>query len=336
MADPTSNADARPVIIAVDDGDGQDSFLDIDHASSTDSLTSSVLAYRKIHGRTYQNFRSDVEYWAPNDEKQNDGLDLNHQMLLILNDNKLYRAPIDPNVQRVIDVGTGTGIWAIDFADENPSAEVIGTDVSPIQPNWVPPNIKFELDDAQKVPWPYPDNYFDFVHLRLLIGSIADWPAVYAEIFRCLKPGGWVEHTEYDCDVTSDDNSQPPDAAMAQWGPLFREAGEKMGQAFDLARDQKLYNWLKDTGFTGIKEHTFKLPIGSWPAEKKLKDVGNYNLVTTDQGLEGYATYVFTNVLGWTIEQTHVFLSKARKELRDKSYHTYFAGVTVYAQKPEK
>lgn len=29
-----------------------------------------------------------------------------------------------------------------DFADEFPNAEVIGTDVSPIQPSWIPPNLK--------------------------------------------------------------------------------------------------------------------------------------------------------------------------------------------------
>lgn len=29
-----------------------------------------------------------------------------------------------------------------DFADEHPGAEVIGTDISPIQPKWVPPNLK--------------------------------------------------------------------------------------------------------------------------------------------------------------------------------------------------
>lgn len=34
----------------------------------------------------------------------------------------------------MLDLGTGTGIWAIDFADEYPSANVIGTDLSPIQP----------------------------------------------------------------------------------------------------------------------------------------------------------------------------------------------------------
>lgn len=39
-----------------------------------------------------------------------------------------------------MDVGTGTGIWAIDMADRFPNAQVKGIDFSPIQPNWVPPN----------------------------------------------------------------------------------------------------------------------------------------------------------------------------------------------------
>lgn len=53
-------------------------------------------------------------------------------------DNKLGLAPPnDPNsnAKRVLDVGTGTGIWAIDYADEHPEATVIGVDLSPIQPD---------------------------------------------------------------------------------------------------------------------------------------------------------------------------------------------------------
>jgi hypothetical protein len=42
--------------------------------------------------------------------------------------------------QRILDVGTGSGIWTIDMADQYPMAEVVGTDLSPIQPSWVPPN----------------------------------------------------------------------------------------------------------------------------------------------------------------------------------------------------
>lgn len=29
-----------------------------------------------------------------------------------------------------------TGIWAIDFADEYPSADVLGNDLAPSQPDW--------------------------------------------------------------------------------------------------------------------------------------------------------------------------------------------------------
>lgn len=34
------------------------------------------------------------------------------------------------------------GLWAVDFADDNPNVEVIGTDISPVQPQWVPPNLR--------------------------------------------------------------------------------------------------------------------------------------------------------------------------------------------------
>lgn len=33
------------------------------------------------------------------------------------------------NIHRVLDLGTGTGMWAIDFAYENPQAEVLGIDL---------------------------------------------------------------------------------------------------------------------------------------------------------------------------------------------------------------
>jgi methylase of polypeptide subunit release factors len=34
-------------------------------------------------------------------------------MLLLAMDNKLTKAPIDDNIQKVLDIGTGTGIWAV-------------------------------------------------------------------------------------------------------------------------------------------------------------------------------------------------------------------------------
>lgn len=62
-------------------------------------------------------------------------MDLENHLFLLLLDNKLHLAPL-LSPQRILDLGTGTGIWAINMADQYPSAEVIGTDLSPVQPTW--------------------------------------------------------------------------------------------------------------------------------------------------------------------------------------------------------
>lgn len=71
----------------------------------------------------------------PNDESEQDRLDLSHQMFKLTMGNKLYLAPIDIPA-RILDIGTGTGIWAIEMSDEFPDTEILGTDLSPTQPTW--------------------------------------------------------------------------------------------------------------------------------------------------------------------------------------------------------
>jgi ubiquinone/menaquinone biosynthesis C-methylase UbiE len=53
----------------------------------------------------------------PNDEQESERLDIHHALMLLLLEGKLYWAPIDNAPQRVLEVGTGTGIWAIDFGN---------------------------------------------------------------------------------------------------------------------------------------------------------------------------------------------------------------------------
>jgi ribosomal protein L11 methylase PrmA len=100
------------------DFDSSDSaYGDSDHLSDTTSIPSTIWKHRYENGRRYHKFR-EGEYWGPNDEVQNDQLDIAHHMFLMLLGNKLHLAPIQ-NPQRILDLGCGTGIWCMDMADGN-------------------------------------------------------------------------------------------------------------------------------------------------------------------------------------------------------------------------
>lgn len=70
-----------------------------------------------------------------------------------------------------------------DFAEAYPNTTTVGTDLSPIQPNTKPPNLHFEIDDCCS-DWVYPKDYFDYIHIRQLYGSVADWPEFYKECYE--------------------------------------------------------------------------------------------------------------------------------------------------------
>ena len=78
------------------------------------------------------------------------------------------------------------------MADTYPSSIVVGTDISPIQPLWIPPNCSFHIEDAQ-LDWTYASASFDFVHIRAMHGSIGDWPKLYRQAHDALVPGGLVD-----------------------------------------------------------------------------------------------------------------------------------------------
>jgi len=105
-----------------------------------------------------------------------------HEMFLMVTDGKLHRADIDLSAARILDLGTGTGLWCVDMGDQYPSAEIVGVDMTPTMKSHVPDNVSFEIDDIEQ-PWTY-DKPFDYIHSRYMCGSIKDWPGLVKQCFE--------------------------------------------------------------------------------------------------------------------------------------------------------
>ncbi|KAJ3547838.1 hypothetical protein NM208_g1317 [Fusarium decemcellulare] len=312
--------------------DDQDSTRGEDVASSTESISSSILQYRQENGRTYHGYK-DGKYNVPNDDQENERLDLQHALFLRTFDDKLGFAPAnDANaaVKHVLDVGTGTGIWAMDYADEHPNAEVIGVDLSPIQPSFVPPNVRFIIDDIEEE-WSY-SSPFDYIHSRMMNSSVASWETYAANIYNHLAPGGYVELQEIGIYVTSDDGTLTQDHNLAKWAALLDEASVKLGRPYFDPKNLK--DVLTKAGFTDVTEAKFKWPSNGWPKDKKHKELGFWNNENANFFLEAVALAPLTRALGWSTEEVTVFLAKARKELNDSKIHAYWPIVSVYGKKP--
>jgi hypothetical protein len=59
------------------------------------------------------------------------------------------------------------GAWALEVAEERPDAQILGMDLSPVQPNVVPQNCEFIVGDlTEGLDGQFDPGSFDLVHSR--------------------------------------------------------------------------------------------------------------------------------------------------------------------------
>ncbi|EED23776.1 methyltransferase LaeA-like, putative [Talaromyces stipitatus ATCC 10500] len=298
--------------------------------SYTSSISTSVRNYKYENGRRYHAFR-EGQHVLPNDENEQARMDLAHHIYLMLTGGKLYLSPIhDP--QRVLDLGTGTGIWAIDFADEHPNASVLGNDLSPIQPSWVPPNLCFEVDDYESE-WAY-STKFDFIHGREMEGMVQDFDRLFTQCYKNLKPGGWAEFQTIELNCFCDDDSRQKAAAWVRWSENLHRAARTFGKNMRTVRTWS--DKMRNAGFQNVQGVVFPLPFNTWPKDPKLKELGRYQQLHMFEGVTSYSLRLYTNVLKWPKEEVEALLGEVRKILKDRSCHIYTLVHFVYGQKPSE
>ncbi|SCO55799.1 related to methyltransferase [Fusarium fujikuroi] len=306
------------------DGDASDSAFGDDAESSTASISSSILEYRKFQGRTFHSERYNTEYFTPNDEQQRDSIDITHHVLTLLLAGKLTLVPLEDDIQRVLDVGTGTVTSPMNTPTLRSS--------EPTSLQFNPPNVKFELEDATK-DWSWPENHFNLVHVRFLMGAIADWGTLFKEASRCCKPGGFVESGEINPTFYSDDGSIDKVEALQTWNRLVIESGKGFGRSFtNIENDVQLF---RDAGLVDVQSFDFKVPIGGWPKDEKMRKVGQFLRASIENDLEGYTMMVWHKIMNWPEDEYQVFLMNMRKAFKDKRIHGYMRVRYVYGRKPD-
>jgi len=70
--------------------------------------------------------------------------------------------------------------------DKYPTANITGIDLSPIQPNFVPENVHFYVDDFEE-PWLDPDDKYDYIHVRHVVYSIRDRELLLKQAMRYVS-----------------------------------------------------------------------------------------------------------------------------------------------------
>lgn len=312
-------------------GDNDSAIGDPSIHSSTTSARDSVFAFVEENGRTYHRFRAG-QYDLPNDEREQDRLDLQHQLFLLTLSGELHLAPIKDlpgGLHNVLDFGTGTGIWAIEFANLFPSANVLGTDLSPIQPQFVPPNCRFEVDDAEDS-WEFSQK-FDYIHGRAMATCFKSHFKVIRSAFGAVRPGGYLELQDFMVPFVSIDDSIKG-TSLERWGDLILKGSRALGK--DWTRAPKYKAYMKEAGFEDVVEHRYQWPVGTWARGQRMKLLGMWCREDYLSALQAATLAVLTRGLGMSVEDIEPLLVGVRDDIKSNRVHIYVPIYVVYGRKP--
>ena len=213
-------------------------------------------------------------------------------------------------------------------------AHVIGTDISPIQPPDVPPNLQFELEDCTSH-WTFSPSSFDYIHMRFLVGSVDDWTALMERAFKACKPGGYIESFEPSVYIENDDhNDHEFTELIRDWNNLFQGSYTKLGRSFELYEQDTVRAALQEAGFIDVHETNLKTPIGAWKSGLEL--LGAYTRLALLSDLEGYLIRL-ADAHGWSLERIMVYASYLRRWFLRKTKSkvpVYYRQRIVWARKP--
>lgn len=290
---------------------------------STKSITGSLIEEHFENGRRY----CSETYFMPNDEAEQTRLAIAHQAYLPALDNQLTVGLIPRSAKRILDIGTGTGDWAIAIAERFPKAEIIATDITnALQPASAPPNVFFELDDAQNE-WAY-NEPFDFIHIRNLSGAFSNWGAIYAEVFKNLKRGGSFEIADRG---SIQFKKEIPNSHTSIFNGAIQSAADKSGRPLNLDHLKK--PMFDKAGLSVTKTRAIEVPLGTYDPDPRKQVTGKMAMIAALEGLEAVSLRLLTKQLGWKEGDVRELCGEVQKEVMRPDAQAFIHFQFVIARK---
>ncbi|KAH0586578.1 hypothetical protein H2248_007803 [Termitomyces sp. 'cryptogamus'] len=135
-------------------------------------------------------------YALPNDAQEWERR--NAQRHQLLPRSQALLGSIYPEPNRILEIGCGSGAWAIQAAQTYPKSSVIAIDISPLPSRALPPNTQFLQLNVTDTALPFEQESFDIIHARFFFLHLRNWKTILTHIISYLKPRGWLWIEETD------------------------------------------------------------------------------------------------------------------------------------------
>ncbi len=148
---------------------------------------------------------------------------------------------------RVLEVGSGLGLLAVDVANAAPDVHVVGVEISAAQIAVAPAHKRVTYVQGDAHTLDFPDGAFDLVYARYLLEHVADPQRVVREMRRVAKAGGRVGVCENDVSLMRFD---PPCPAFERAWTVFADFQAALGGDGLIGR--RLFRLFRVAGFNDV------------------------------------------------------------------------------------
>jgi len=187
---------------------------------------------------------------------------------------------------RILEVGCGSGAWAIEAATQFPDATVVAVDRSPLPNRPLPPNLTFQLADLAKEVDFGPDR-FDIVHARFVFGHVSNGQDAFRRVARLVKPGGLL--LVEDVDMLSYYETSGP--AAGQFGSALKPTFDERGADMNFA--EKIPGLIRSLAdFPDVHVQKITMPLGGDVSDAALNDLGQAQRKRMIESVNAIAGYL--------------------------------------------